>query len=249
VQFWSSAENFRGFIDIYTRCFRRRKNEDGLYVLDTFGERGLLGMRQNDGVSIVRASGVGGGSLVYSNVTIRPPDFIFDDDRWPTETDWDGIKRDEYFQLGRNAVDEGGGGAPAARRAHVAPPGGHGVQVGLAGRALERRAKLAVGTRLLGLTALEQLVEGALGDPGRLGRHPVGTARLLGLNEAVVDLGRERRGPPDLSARVGVADLPAAERRATAGLPAFDGRAADHGRSRFAGLPMSRSHRSTITSQ
>jgi cholesterol oxidase len=104
VQFWSSAENFRGFIDIYTRCFRRRSNEDGLYDLVTFGERGLLGMRQSDGVSIVRASGVGGGSLVYSNVTIRPPDFVFDDDRWPTETDWDGVKREEYFQLARDAI-------------------------------------------------------------------------------------------------------------------------------------------------
>lgn len=104
VQFWSSAETFRGFIDIYTRCFRRKRNEDGLYDLVTFGKRGLLGMRRNDGVSIVRASGVGGGSLVYSNITIRPPDFIFDDERWPTATDWDGEKRDEYFQLARDAI-------------------------------------------------------------------------------------------------------------------------------------------------
>ena len=104
VQFWSSAETFRGFVDLYTRCFRRGRNEDGLYDLATFGRRGLLGMKKNDGVSIMRASGVGGGSLVYSNITIRPPDFIFDDDRWPTKTDWSGSKRDEYFQLARDGI-------------------------------------------------------------------------------------------------------------------------------------------------
>src|SRR5215218_1747655 len=76
VQYWESAESFRGLIDLYTRCFRRRRNEDGLYDLVTFGKRGLLGMAKNDGVTIMRASGVGGGSLVYSNITIQPPDFV-----------------------------------------------------------------------------------------------------------------------------------------------------------------------------
>src|SRR5215211_7430057 len=83
VQLWSSAENFRGFIDIYTRCFRRRGNEDGLYDLTVFGRRGLFGLRENDGVTILRACGVGGGSLVYANVTIRPPDVVTEDARWP----------------------------------------------------------------------------------------------------------------------------------------------------------------------
>jgi choline dehydrogenase-like flavoprotein len=40
VQFWSSAENFRGFLDLYTRCLRRRGNEDGLYDLTAFGRKG-----------------------------------------------------------------------------------------------------------------------------------------------------------------------------------------------------------------
>jgi len=30
VQYWALAESFRGFIDLYTRCFRRKRNEDGL---------------------------------------------------------------------------------------------------------------------------------------------------------------------------------------------------------------------------
>ncbi|HVS74125.1 MAG TPA: hypothetical protein VHE23_01775, partial [Candidatus Acidoferrales bacterium] len=40
VQFWSTPNNFRGFIDIFTRCFRRKKNEDGLYDFSIMGRRG-----------------------------------------------------------------------------------------------------------------------------------------------------------------------------------------------------------------
>src|SRR6266404_5207599 len=65
VQFWSSVEHFKGFIDIFLRCVRRRKNEDGLYDLTTFGKAGFLGIgAENDGVTIARAAGVGGGSLI-----------------------------------------------------------------------------------------------------------------------------------------------------------------------------------------
>ena len=104
VQFWASAENFRGFIDLYTRCFRRWKNEDGLYDLTMFGKRGLLGMARSDGVNIMRASGVGGGSLVYSNITIQPPDLIFEDPRWPR---WEKQDRDNWFALAREAIGLG----------------------------------------------------------------------------------------------------------------------------------------------
>jgi choline dehydrogenase-like flavoprotein len=104
VQYWASAENFRGFIDLYTRCLRRRKNEDGLFDLTVFGKRGLFGMVKSDGVNIMHASGVGGGSLVYSNITIRPPDLIFDDPRWPQ---WDKQDRDQWFALARDAIGLG----------------------------------------------------------------------------------------------------------------------------------------------
>ncbi len=43
VQYWSTPNHFRGFIDIFTRCFRRKKNEDGLYDFSVLGRRGLLG--------------------------------------------------------------------------------------------------------------------------------------------------------------------------------------------------------------
>jgi choline dehydrogenase-like flavoprotein len=105
VQYWSSVDHFKGFIDIFFRCFRRRKNEDGLYELTYFGERGLLGIfKKSDGVSVLRASGVGGGSLVYSNVTIRPPEVVFEDPRWPA---WDKADRDAYFGVARDAIGYG----------------------------------------------------------------------------------------------------------------------------------------------
>ncbi len=107
VQFWSTPNNFRGFIDIFTRCFRRKKNEDGLYDFSSLGRRGLLGFigRQNDGVSVIRAAGVGGGSLVYSNITIRPPDFVFEDTLWPLT--WTSARRDAFFDLARKAIGKG----------------------------------------------------------------------------------------------------------------------------------------------
>src|SRR5215212_4630756 len=105
VQCWPSAENFRGFLDIYTRCVRRKGNEDGLYDLTAFGRNGLFGLRRNDGVSILRACGVGGGSLVYANVTIRPPDAVTDDPRWPLT--WTAGQRNEYYELARDAIGRG----------------------------------------------------------------------------------------------------------------------------------------------
>jgi choline dehydrogenase-like flavoprotein len=106
VQFWSSAEHFKGFVDIFTRCLRRKGNEDGLYELTTFGRRGLFGaLSKNDGVSILRASGVGGGSLVYANVTIRPPDFVLDDRRWPLG--WSSQERDGFYARARDAIGHG----------------------------------------------------------------------------------------------------------------------------------------------
>lgn len=121
VQFWSSLNRFRGFIDIFTRCLRRKNNEDGLYDMTRLGKPGFLGLfgGENDGVSIVRASGVGGGSLVYSNITIRPPDLIFDDGRWPVT--WTPQKRDEYFEFARHAIGYGVLSALSARDASNLP--------------------------------------------------------------------------------------------------------------------------------
>jgi choline dehydrogenase-like flavoprotein len=128
VQFWSSQNHFRGFVDIFTRCFRRTKdvniftqlfkrfrNEDGLFDLTRFGTRGFLGLfgGKSDGVTVIRASGVGGGSLIYSNITIQPPDLIFEDERW--RKGWkDSTIRQKYYNLARNAISFG---VVAARKA------------------------------------------------------------------------------------------------------------------------------------
>jgi cholesterol oxidase len=69
-------------------------------------------------VSILRASGVGGGSLVYANVTIQPPDFIFDDPRWPPG--WK-PESSHFYNMARDAI--GFGVLHALDQANsVAPP-------------------------------------------------------------------------------------------------------------------------------
>jgi choline dehydrogenase-like flavoprotein len=118
VQFWSSQNHFLGLVDMFTRCLRRTadeniltrlfpifRNEDGLYDLTRFGTKGFLGLfgAKSDGVTVIRASGVGGGSLVYSNVTIRPPDLVFDD--WPIT--WTAAERDRYYDFARHAIGYG----------------------------------------------------------------------------------------------------------------------------------------------
>jgi choline dehydrogenase-like flavoprotein len=134
VQYWSASNSFRGFLDIFSRCFRRTKdeniftrlfkslrNEDGLYDLTIMGTRGFLGLfgRKSDGVTVIRASGVGGGSLVYSNITIQPPDFIFKEPRWPIS--WTDSEREDYFNFARHAIGFSVVSALAVRKAHNLP--------------------------------------------------------------------------------------------------------------------------------
>jgi cholesterol oxidase len=45
--------------------------------------RGLYDLRFFSGICAVVASGVGGGSLIYANIHIRPDPVVFDDPRWP----------------------------------------------------------------------------------------------------------------------------------------------------------------------
>ena len=41
--------------------------------------------------------------MVYSNITIRPPELIFRDPRWSAVT-WDPAERDAYYKLAREAI-------------------------------------------------------------------------------------------------------------------------------------------------
>ena len=48
---------------------------------------GLFDARFLSGIGVVTASGVGGGSLIYANIHIRPDQGLFEDPRWPAEID------------------------------------------------------------------------------------------------------------------------------------------------------------------
>src|SRR5512135_2553887 len=49
------------------------------------GHFGLVEYEAFDRMHVIEGCGVGGGSLHYFNVHVRPPDAVFDDDRWPSE--------------------------------------------------------------------------------------------------------------------------------------------------------------------
>jgi len=100
TQEFSALNDYRGMLDLVRRCRYTAKRPQGLYDIGPIGKRGAA----NDGVSVLRASCVGGGSIVYSKIIIRPPETLFDDPRWPPA--WRGgahaAFRTRYY---RNAVE------------------------------------------------------------------------------------------------------------------------------------------------
>ncbi|HJR08130.1 MAG TPA: GMC oxidoreductase [Pyrinomonadaceae bacterium] len=60
VQYWARPDNKDGLLDFFA-AVRSPFNKDGLYQYSMFKQADIL-----------TASGVGGGSLIYSNVTVRP---------------------------------------------------------------------------------------------------------------------------------------------------------------------------------
>jgi len=120
VQYWSAVGTTRGLIDLVTRCYRSARNADGLFDLMTMGRKRFLGIfgGKSDGVTVIRASGVGGGSLVYSNITVRPPNFIFEG--WPIT--WSDDERNEYYDMARDAIGIGVLFALENRKTRAASP-------------------------------------------------------------------------------------------------------------------------------
>ena len=57
--------------------------------------RGLYEVRFFSGIAAVVASGVGGGSLIYANIHIRPEPVVFDDPRWPRSVNRESL--DPYY--------------------------------------------------------------------------------------------------------------------------------------------------------
>jgi len=64
VQYWPRPDHSRGITD-FLAAVRSSLNKDGLYQYSVFNE-----------VDILTANGVGGGSLIYSNVNLRPKDEV-----------------------------------------------------------------------------------------------------------------------------------------------------------------------------
>lgn len=86
--FWPHPDNIKGIIGLASSV--REISKQGLYDYRILGTN----------VHVVTASGVGGGSLVYSNVTLEPHYSVYKD--WPTQHD--GKKIEEYFEKARTFI-------------------------------------------------------------------------------------------------------------------------------------------------
>jgi len=64
---------------------------------------GLIEYRAFERMHVIQGSGVGGGSLHYFNVHIRPPASIFEDPRWPEAIDLESLA--PYYQLAHDMLD------------------------------------------------------------------------------------------------------------------------------------------------
>jgi choline dehydrogenase-like flavoprotein len=85
--FWPHPDNVKGIIDLASAV--REISKQGLFDYNILGN-----------VHVITASGVGGGSLVYSNVTLEPHSTVYKD--WPTQ--YDGKKIEEYFEQARTFI-------------------------------------------------------------------------------------------------------------------------------------------------
>jgi choline dehydrogenase-like flavoprotein len=106
-RYWASADHLRGLLDFFLRCVKRPGQDDGVYEITRFGGNGG---NDSDGVSVVRANGVGGGSLIYANVTIQPPRSVFQS--WPITWDTPGAATQpkdhfQWYDLARHAIGYG----------------------------------------------------------------------------------------------------------------------------------------------
>jgi cholesterol oxidase len=79
------------------------------------GHFGLVEYEAFERMHVIEGCGVGGGSLHYFNVHVRPPDAVFDDPRWPPGIT--GQVLAPYFDLARDMLDA----------APLTPPAGRGL--------------------------------------------------------------------------------------------------------------------------
>lgn len=82
VQYWPRPDNTEGLLDLFASV-RHRHNRDGLYQYSRFKHADVLS-----------ASGVGGGSLIYSNATLQPEDAVLEHiGLHLTEADYDAARK------------------------------------------------------------------------------------------------------------------------------------------------------------
>ena len=83
--FWAHPDSISGLLELVSAD--RTLSKAGLYDYKVLGN-----------VHSIQASGVGGGSLIYSNVTLTPPGSVYMN--WPTQMA--GKKLEDYFDLVKN---------------------------------------------------------------------------------------------------------------------------------------------------
>lgn len=82
--FWAHPDNVKGVLELLS--FSRGLSKTGLYDVRILGN-----------VSAIVASGLGGGSLIYSNVILAPHPGVYEN--WPTQSG--GKKLEDYFDIAR----------------------------------------------------------------------------------------------------------------------------------------------------
>ncbi|MGE5635575.1 MAG: GMC oxidoreductase [Nocardioidaceae bacterium] len=74
---------------------------------------GLIEYKAFRGMHVIQGSGVGGGSLHYFNVHVRPPASVFEDRRWPSSVNADVLG--PYYDLAKGMLDAAPLTPPAGR--------------------------------------------------------------------------------------------------------------------------------------
>lgn len=85
---------------------------NAFWTADSGGD-GLLEYRAFRHVHVIQGCGVGGGSLHYFNVHLRPPTQIFEDPRWPAGVTLEVL--DPYYRLAKDMLDAVPLSPPAGR--------------------------------------------------------------------------------------------------------------------------------------
>ncbi len=121
---------------------------------------GLFDIRCYGRMDVVQAAGVGGGSLIYANVFMEPPEEVFDN-RWPANTKKSDLL--PYYAVAKKVL--------AAR---TAPQGDHPKRQVARTRYFEKIASVMGRTSELVTILVNFGKEGEEGDPGVQGINPYG---------------------------------------------------------------------------